>query len=66
MLPAGDREKDAIRIYTETELFAANDQTKTKADRIDYRGRTYEVRKVEPWTPTDIPHFKAIAVMVQK
>lgn len=66
LLPAGDREKDAIQIFTETELFVTDDQTQTKADRLQYFGRTYEVRGRKNWTETDMPHWECGAVMVQK
>lgn len=66
LLPEGDRTKDAIRIYTETELRVSDSVAGTKGDQIDFRDRTYEVRAKAVWTPTDIPHFKFIAVMIQK
>ncbi len=66
MLPEGERNKEYVRIYTETELFGNEEKTGTKGDRVEYRGRQYEVQGVAPWTDEmPEPHFKLIASRVE-
>lgn len=65
-LPEGQRTKEAVKIYTTAGLRQTIESQKVKGDRISYKGRLYEVQKVSTWEMfTDIPHFKAIAVMVE-
>lgn len=64
--PEGQRTKEIIKIYTTNGLRPTIEAQKVKGDLISYRGRTYEVQRVETWDfVTDIPHFKAIAVLVE-
>lgn len=65
-LPEGSRSKEMIKIYTTFALRATIESLKVKGDRVSYRGRLYEVRKISEWEfITDIPHFKALAVLVE-
>lgn len=65
-LPEGQRTKEAVKVYTPTGLRQTIESQQVKGDRISYKGRLYEVQKVSTWeTFTDIPHFKAVAVMVE-
>lgn len=65
-LPEGQRTKEAVKVYTPTGLRQTIESQRVKGDRISYKGRLYEVQKVSAWENfTDIPHFKAIAVMVE-
>ena len=65
-LPEGQRTKEIVKVYTTTGLRQTIEQQNLKGDRIAYKGRLYEVRKVSSWeTFTDIPHFKAVAVLVE-
>lgn len=65
-LPEGQRTKEAIKVYTTTGLRQTIEAQEVKGDRIAYKGRLYEVQKVSTWESfTDIPHFKAMAVMVE-
>jgi len=67
LLPEGWRDRGAIKIYTATELRAANPDAKTKGDQIVYQGFNWEVQTVDPWDEAkDIPHFKCIALKVEK
>lgn len=64
--PEGQRSKEMIKIYTVQGLRPTIEAQKVKGDRLSYRGRTYEVQRVETWDfVTDIPHFKAIAALVE-
>jgi hypothetical protein len=68
ILPEGQRTKEAVRIYTKFGLQQAVEQQNVKGDLVSYRGRQYEVHKVEPWEIAswdDLVHFKAIALLVE-
>ena len=65
-LPEGERSSEFIRIYTATKLNKTNEVALTKGDKITYNGRDYEVKKVEDWTAYRIPHYKAIAVLLEQ
>jgi len=65
-LPEGQRTKEAVKIYTTSPLRQTIESQQVKGDRVAYKSRLYEVQKVSTWeTFTDIPHFKAVAVMVE-
>lgn len=63
-LPEAQRTKEAIWIFSDSQLFTVNEKTKIKADRVLWRGDDYEIQKVEDWTKTDLPHFKSIGIRV--
>jgi hypothetical protein len=65
-LPEGERSSEFIRIYTATKINKVNEAAMTKGDKITYNGRDYEVKKVEDWTAYRIPHYKAIAVLLEE
>lgn len=52
-----------IRIYSNSELYPSNNTAKTKADRITYSGKTYEVTEVSKYG-TLLPHWRCIAQVV--
>lgn len=58
-LPEGQRVGDLRVMYTETEVFMANEISQTKSDLVDFKGRRYEVELVEQWFGP-IPHFKCV------
>lgn len=65
-LPEGDRTKEARKGYTTTALRTVNDQTQTKADRIEAEDRLWEVRRVDPYpSETDLPHYRVLAILVE-
>lgn len=61
LMPEGERTKEMIRIYSQQELFTADEQRSRKADIVCYEGRLFEVHKVKRWTQM-IPHFASIAI----
>ena len=64
-LPEGDRNRSAIRVYTATELRAANETNQTLADFVTWDGEQWEVVKVDVWT-LGICHYKAMALRVRR
>ena len=64
-LPAGDRNRAAIRVYTPSELRSANETDGTPADFVTWDGEQWEVVKVDAWT-LGIAHYKAIALRVSR
>ena len=62
-LPEGERTRELVTIYTTDELHTANAPGGAAADRVTWRGETYEVQGVERWD--EIAGFwKAIAAKV--
>lgn len=67
MLPEGRRTREAIRIYTKSGIRPAIEQQDVKGDLVNYKGRQYEVHKVEEWEFSwdGLAHFKALAFLVE-
>ncbi len=65
-LPEGLRNKDAVRIYTETQLRVADEAKGLLGDRFMYKERLYEVTMGTDWTdnPLSLTHLKYIATKV--
>lgn len=61
MLSEGERSKEAIRIYTPSELFTVDTARMRNADFVTYRGKKFQVHSVKTWTQL-IPHFQVVAV----
>lgn len=49
--PTGFRTTDALKIYSTTELFAADEFTDTVGDTIVYLGKSYFCKDLERWDP---------------
>lgn len=64
-LPEGDRNRSAVRVYTATELRAANEDNGTISDFVTWEGEQWEVVKVDVWS-LGIAHYKAIALRVSR
>jgi hypothetical protein len=58
-LPEGDRDRQAVKIYTAFAL--ENNDTVTRADGINY-----EVQAVEDWTAFHQPHYKARLMRIEE
>jgi len=66
-LPAGQRQRGAIKIYSDLELRAGNDRTNVKADKIEFHGFEYEVFIVDNYTNySGLPHYKSIALKLER
>ena len=63
-LPEGAREKAEYRLYTSFELQTLNEKAVKSADRVTLFGKLYEIIRVEPWQNNIIPHYKAIASLI--
>lgn len=66
ILPEGERTREYVRVYTETQLVTADESAQTMGDRVDYNGREYEVQQCEIWNDGEDTFYKAIAVLVEK
>jgi hypothetical protein len=65
-MPEGQRSSEWIKVYTGTQLLRADESERTKGDVVLFHGREYEVKKIEDWTDTELPHYKALAVLLEK
>lgn len=65
-LPEGQRDSEWIRIYTSTRLYRAIEADHIKGDVVIFNDREYEVMKLDNWGDTRMPHFKAMAVLLEQ
>lgn len=67
MMPEGQRTREMVRIYTKSGLRPTIEQQNVKGDLVSYKGRQWEVQKVEEWEFSwdGLAHFKAIALLVE-
>jgi len=49
LLPEGFRTKQVVKVYTPEELRTADAEAGHEADRVEYKGETFEVHSVEDW-----------------
>lgn len=63
-LPEGIRERESYRLYTDFELHTSNEKEKKKADRIVLFNKTFEIVRANIWQNKVIPHYKAIASLI--
>lgn len=61
LLPEGFRTKQVVKIYSPEELHTGDAEAGQEADRIEYRGETFEVHSVEDWDDHGA-YWKAVAV----
>lgn len=61
----GNRTKDIIVVWTETELTPGSEALGTIPDHITWQGNLYECHKVERYNMLALPHYKAIAIRHQ-
>lgn len=65
VLPEHRRNSEAVKIYTVERLFNSDEKNTIPADVVTHDGKQYEILQVSNWSiGTDIPHYKAIGVMV--
>lgn len=69
-LPEGRRSSSAVKVYTDTLMQRAEEQTETTSaqnpDIVTWQGRTYEVVDCLIYQSGIIPHYKALAVEVRQ
>lgn len=63
-LPEGQRQVETYKVFTDYELKTVDEKNKTKADRITLFGKKFDIIKVEIWQNKVVPHYKAIASLV--
>lgn len=63
-LPEGRREKDTYNIYTDFQLRTVDEEGNTNPDQVDIFGQSFEIIKVDTWKNNVIPHYKAIASLI--
>ena len=65
IFPEGERTKEFLLLFTETELNTADQDTGQKADQVEFKNKTYEVKKVSPFlTGTTLDHYECIVAKV--
>ena len=60
LLPENRREKEALKLYTNTLLISAEKGNLRNCDIVTISGFDYEVVKVFPWKNNVIPHYKVV------
>ncbi len=61
LLPDGERDRETVKVYTDTALVIADQEAQQKGDQIAYNGGVYEVMVKSNWTETRLAHFKYLA-----
>ncbi len=57
----GDRDREALEIFTKEELKTADEDTKIPADIIIYKNKEYVVKSVEYWNELNLQHWRSVA-----
>ena len=52
--------KQLFILYSNSELFTSDAESKTEADKVSIQGKFYEVVTVEPWLNNVRSHYKII------
>lgn len=67
LLPEGERTKEVVRVYTKYGLRQAIEKNNVKGDQVSYKGRLYEVKRVDTWDFDwdGMAHIKALATLVE-
>lgn len=63
VLPEGLRTRETVKIYTDTELNTA--EFNQRPDRLEWRGKVYEIAMKAPYQSGVINHFKYYATKEQ-
>lgn len=53
--------KEVYRVYSDVELFTADEQLKREADKVLLKGKQYEIRTCQHWNESLIPHYQSYA-----
>lgn len=67
LLPEAERGKEALRIYSASELRAPREGTTDAydSDQFEWEGDTYRIMKVQRYKMGVLDHYKAIAVRLE-
>lgn len=63
-LPESLRESQNYWLYTDTKLQTTDEKNKTKADQVTLFSKTFQIIRVEAWQNGVIPHYKALASLI--
>lgn len=63
-LQEGERTRNFMKGYSDTQLFTARQSPSAKADRVTFQGIVFEVQISDPWNPTDFDHWKVLLAEV--
>lgn len=66
LLSEGSRQARAVKIYTDVELYTSDQHTNTRADRIKWHGRTFEIVASDIFQSDVINHYRAYALEVSE
>jgi hypothetical protein len=66
MLPEGLRNSEVKKVYTQTVLQVASEDTQLLGDRLTIDGKTYEIKYREDWSGKALPYQKYFAAKVPK
>ena len=67
LLPEARRTRESLKIYTHERLFTADEKIQRTPDIILHDNKRFEVLQVSNWQiGTCLPHYKAIAVKIEK
>jgi hypothetical protein len=64
-VPEGVRTRELVTVFTPTELQVKNAPAGTEADRVAYKGATYEVQTVEKWDESG-SYYRAVAAKIEQ
>jgi hypothetical protein len=64
-LEEGNRTKDVIVVWSETEIRPGDESVGTEPDHIEWQGKLYECHMVERFNMLALPHYKATAIRHQ-
>lgn len=63
LLNAGREVKEALEVFTTTELKTASEASQTNSDVVSYDSKSYEIHSVEYWGQiSDLAHYRAVAL----
>lgn len=68
LLPEGERNREIIKIYSESEFFTADELNNKSADIVTWKGKEYEIINVSDWNNSNFPdlsHYRCLAAKLE-